>query len=101
VSIACDHSQASAALSSTPTHKRKLGSTDFEIADSDDDDYGWQDEDEFQVPVPSQWQGSEDVLLGHQPENDNEEDEEGHVRDHDDDDDGALEPLDGLVDGQG
>lgn len=48
--------------------KRKLGNTDFEVPDSEDDeDYGWADEDEAFMPAPPpQWQGSEDILLGHE-----------------------------------
>ncbi|CAH0048722.1 unnamed protein product, partial [Clonostachys solani] len=47
-------------------HKRKRGNTDFEVPDSEDDeDYGWANEDEAHLPAPpSQWQGSEDILLG-------------------------------------
>lgn len=46
--------------------KRKLGQTELEVPDSEDDeDYGWADEDEAAMPAPPpQWQGSEDVLLG-------------------------------------
>lgn len=45
--------------------KRKLRDTDFEVADSEDDeDYGWDAEDADHVPVPPQWQGSEDLLVG-------------------------------------
>jgi hypothetical protein len=46
--------------------KRKLGHTDLEIPDSEDDeDYGWAEEDEASMPgPPPQWQGSEDILLG-------------------------------------
>lgn len=50
-----------------PRPKRKLGQTDLEVPDSDDDDedYGWADEDEDALPPPpSQWQGSEDLILG-------------------------------------
>jgi hypothetical protein len=39
-----------------------------EIPDSEetDEDYGWQDEDDAAMPgMPPQWQGSEDLLLGH------------------------------------
>ncbi|KAK0637128.1 P-loop containing nucleoside triphosphate hydrolase protein [Bombardia bombarda] len=59
----------SGALLSTPAPKRKLDDTNFEIADSEDDeDYGWQDDDEEVLPPnPSQWQGSEDLLLGQVP----------------------------------
>ena len=38
----------------------------MEIGDSadEDEDYGWQIEDEDEAPpLPSQWQGSEDILL--------------------------------------
>ncbi|KAF4587377.1 hypothetical protein GQ602_004070 [Ophiocordyceps camponoti-floridani] len=54
--------------------KRKLGQTELEVPDSeaDDDDededgtYGWASEDEAAMPAPPpQWQGSEDILLGH------------------------------------
>ncbi|KAL7823009.1 P-loop containing nucleoside triphosphate hydrolase protein [Trichoderma gracile] len=46
--------------------KRKLGQTELEVPDSEDDeDYGWADEDEDALPPPpSQWQGSEDLILG-------------------------------------
>lgn len=50
-----------------PRPKRKLGQTDLEVPDSDDDDedYGWAEEDESALPPPpSQWQGSEDLILG-------------------------------------
>jgi hypothetical protein len=57
-----DNTRPSRTLTSTPAQKRKLGDTDFEIADSDDEDYGW-DDDEDLPPMPSQWQGSEDLLL--------------------------------------
>lgn len=67
-----DKTRPSRALSSTPAQKRKLGDTDFEIADSDDEDYGWDDDDEL-PPMPSQWQGSEDILLGPKLESDHED----------------------------
>lgn len=61
---------------STPSTKRKLGDTTLEIADSDDEDYGWQEEDDEAVPPPpSQWQGSEDILLVPEPESDQEDEE--------------------------
>ncbi|PHH87465.1 hypothetical protein CDD83_8842 [Cordyceps sp. RAO-2017] len=52
--------------------KRKLGQTELEVPDSEDegdegedDDYGWAGEDEEALPAPPpQWQGSEDILLG-------------------------------------
>ncbi len=73
-----DASQGSIALSSTPAQKRKLRETNFEIADSDDEDYGWGEEHDNAapaVPMPSQWQGSEDLILGTQAPTDAEEDE--------------------------
>ncbi|KAF5689113.1 DNA repair rhp55 [Fusarium circinatum] len=62
-------------------HKRKLGQTELEVPDSDDDeDYGWADEDEAAMPAPPpQWQGSEDLILGQdigQSEDENSEQEE-------------------------
>ncbi|KAK3374442.1 P-loop containing nucleoside triphosphate hydrolase protein [Lasiosphaeria ovina] len=72
VSVDCDSSERSQVLKATPAPKRKLGDTNFEIADSDDEEYGWE-EDEDAVPVmPSQWQGSEDILLGRLPDSDEE-----------------------------
>ncbi|SPQ25214.1 b197b9cd-a334-45db-b0c3-e1fda643d47c [Thermothielavioides terrestris] len=62
VAVDYDNTRPSRTLTSTPAQKRKLGDTDFEIADSDDEDYGW-DDDEDLPPMPSQWQGSEDLLL--------------------------------------
>ncbi|CCC08097.1 hypothetical protein SMACR_09460 [Sordaria macrospora] len=62
---------------STPSTKRKLGDTSLEIADSDDEDYGWQEEDNEAVPPPpSQWQGSEDILLVPEPESEQEDKEQ-------------------------
>ncbi|KAF4338071.1 DNA repair rhp55 [Fusarium beomiforme] len=62
-------------------HKRKLGQTELEVPDSEDDeDYGWAYEDEAAMPPPPpQWQGSEDLILGQeigQSEDDNSEPEE-------------------------
>lgn len=57
--------------------KRKLNQTDFEVADSEGEDYGWEDEDELEMPsMPPQWQGSEDILLG-QVEDDETRTDEG------------------------
>lgn len=43
--------------------KRKFHETGSEIADSEGEDYGWEDEDEADMPnMPPQWQGSEDLL---------------------------------------
>jgi len=64
-----------AATVGTPRHKRKLGDTGFEVPDSDEDDYGWQDDDAM-PNMPPQWQGSEDILLGNQAS-----DEEGGDQD--------------------
>ncbi|KAI8949065.1 P-loop containing nucleoside triphosphate hydrolase protein [Xylaria longipes] len=51
--------------------KRKFDDTDVEIADSEGEDYGWEDEDEAEMPnMPPQWQGSEDLLLGRAEEDD-------------------------------
>ncbi|ORY65354.1 P-loop containing nucleoside triphosphate hydrolase protein [Pseudomassariella vexata] len=50
VPIEYDDNQPSITLSSTPLPKRKLGETDFEIADSEDEDYGWENEDETEMP---------------------------------------------------
>ncbi|KAI6785316.1 DNA recombination/repair protein RecA/RadB [Emericellopsis cladophorae] len=68
--------------------KRKIADTGFEVPDSEDDEYGWAEDDEAAMPPPpSQWQGSEDVILGHeigQSDDDNsvenEEDEVGVAR---------------------
>lgn len=46
--------------------KRKLQDTDFEVGDSDDENYGWADDEngDAMPPNPSQWQGSEDLIVG-------------------------------------
>ncbi|KUI53876.1 hypothetical protein VP1G_01217 [Cytospora mali] len=68
-----DGNKPSVAFSSTPVPKRKLNETGFEIPDSEDEDYGWQEEDTSLLPgMPPQWQGSEDVILGQLPETDDE-----------------------------
>ncbi|KAK0714894.1 P-loop containing nucleoside triphosphate hydrolase protein [Lasiosphaeris hirsuta] len=73
VSVDLDSIQTSRGLSTTPVQKRKLDDTNFEIPDSDDEDYGWQDDDDDALPPnPSQWQGSEDILLRREPESDEE-----------------------------
>ena len=58
--------------------KRKLGHTDLEIPDSEDDeDYGWAEEDEASMPgPPPQWQGSEDILLGQEVGHSDDDSEE-------------------------
>ncbi|UNI21637.1 hypothetical protein JDV02_007611 [Purpureocillium takamizusanense] len=68
-SIAYDAASRFPARSADPgRRKRKLGHTGLEVPDSEDDeDYGWADEDEESMPAPPpQWQGSEDILLGHE-----------------------------------
>lgn len=47
--------------------KRKLGQTELEVPDSEDEeDYGWDEGDDAALPPPPpQWQGSEDIILGH------------------------------------
>ncbi|RYP91803.1 hypothetical protein DL770_002059 [Monosporascus sp. CRB-9-2] len=64
VGIETDGSQPSLVLSISHG-KRKLDETDFELADSEGEDYGWDDEDATEMPTVAQWQGSEDILLGH------------------------------------
>lgn len=75
--VPVEYDQASSPLRtmSTPSgvQKRKLGDTGFEIADSedegdDDEDYGWDLEPGALPPMPSQWQGSEDILLTRESE---------------------------------
>lgn len=74
-----DGLQPAGTISYNQAQKRKLDETGFEIPDSEDEDYGWQDEDDDALPrPPPQWQGSEDILLGHDPEaEDNEDQVEG------------------------
>ncbi|TQS34971.1 hypothetical protein Golomagni_04625 [Golovinomyces magnicellulatus] len=57
-------------------HKRKYHALSHEIADSDDENYGWVEEDEDELPPPPpQWQGSEDLLVGVNLDEDEDEDE--------------------------
>ncbi|KAJ4225361.1 hypothetical protein NW759_005060 [Fusarium solani] len=60
-------------------HKRKLGETELEVPDSEDDeDYGWADEDEAAMPAPPpQWQGSEDLILGQEVGRSEDENSDG------------------------
>lgn len=54
--------------------KRKLNQAGFEVPDSEDEDYGWQEDDDSALPrQPPQWQGSEDILLGTHPESDDDD----------------------------
>lgn len=78
VSVDCDSTETSGALSSTPAQKRKLADTNWEIPDSQDEDHGWQDEEQLLPPMPSQWKGSEDILLEPRFNNDEEEEENQH-----------------------
>ncbi|RYP06428.1 hypothetical protein DL764_003164 [Monosporascus ibericus] len=71
VGIETEGSQPSLVLS-TSHGKRKLDETDFELADSEDEDYGWDDEDAIEMPTVPQWQGSEDILLGHKEDGGNQ-----------------------------
>ncbi|RYP53922.1 hypothetical protein DL768_001234 [Monosporascus sp. mg162] len=71
VGIETDGDQPSLALS-TSHGKRKLDETDFELADTEDEDYGWDDEDAIEMPTVPQWQGSEDILLGHKEDDGNQ-----------------------------
>ncbi|RYP55571.1 hypothetical protein DL771_012325 [Monosporascus sp. 5C6A] len=71
VGIETDSSQPSLVLS-TSHSKRKLDKTDFELADSEDEDYDWDDEDAIEMPTVPQWQGSEDILLGHKEDDGNQ-----------------------------
>lgn len=85
VAVEFDRTQTSKGVSSTPAaQKRKLGDTDFEIADSeadDDEDYGWDEEQDELPPNPSQWQGSEDILLTRQAESEAFYDDDGDALD--------------------
>lgn len=76
----------------TLAQKRKLGATSFEIPDSEDEDYGWQDDDDNALPrPPPQWQGSEDLILGQEPGAD---DSGGGTDDSEDDASAARVPFD-------
>jgi hypothetical protein len=92
VSVQYDDTQHSRTLTATPAPKRKLGDTDFEVADSDDEGYGWDDDEEL-PPMPSQWQGSEDLLLLRKPESDDDDEDDEHpVEARESEDEG---PVDG------
>ncbi|KAL8372095.1 hypothetical protein RB595_001746 [Gaeumannomyces hyphopodioides] len=92
IPVSLDHGSMpdTASLTFAARPKRRRGDGDLEIADSDDDDddedYGWQGEDATSLPpMPPQWQGSEDILLGQGP--DDSDEGEG------DDSDGQGEPV--------
>ena len=59
-------------------HKRKREQARLEIPCSDEDEnYGWADDDASSLPpLPPQWQGSEDILLGNDMSQSDEENEE-------------------------
>lgn len=85
-----DASQPSVTFSSTPAHKRKLDETGFEIPDSDDE-FGWGDDDEGALPgMPPQWQGSEDILLGQGP---SEDEDRGDTEASEAEEDGEEDPT--------
>ncbi|KAL2876241.1 hypothetical protein SGCOL_008603 [Colletotrichum sp. CLE4] len=97
VGVQYDTSQPSVFLPTAPRAKRKLAEAGLEVPDSEEDDeeYGWAREDESALPgPPPQWQGSEDILLGTQAaesEDDGSSDGDGHGDggDGDDEDDKA------------
>ncbi|KAK8079841.1 hypothetical protein PG997_007659 [Apiospora hydei] len=76
VAVPYDAGQPPMYLSSHARPKRKLGDTNFEVADSEEEDYGWDAEDTDAIPaMPPQWQGSEDILIGQHDEDGNRLDE--------------------------
>ncbi|CAM1511529.1 Fc.00g090420.m01.CDS01 [Cosmosporella sp. VM-42] len=79
IKVPYDATQSLIDFSNLPLRKRKLGQTELEVPDSEDDeDYGWAEEDEAALPAPPpQWQGSEDLLLG-QKVGQSEEDSDGN-----------------------
>ncbi len=83
------------------TYKRKLGDTELgRRGDADDEDYGWDNEDDDNLPsMPPQWQGSEDLLLGHRYEEEGEDDAEDPRGDEDGDGgDGDSEGVTSALD---
>lgn len=55
----------SVTISTTPTKKHETRVPGGEVPDSEDEEYGWDDDDEEAfLKMPTQWQGSEDILLG-------------------------------------
>ncbi|KAK2018190.1 hypothetical protein LZ32DRAFT_397951 [Colletotrichum eremochloae] len=80
VGVHYDTSQPSVLMSNAPRAKRKLVEAGLEVPDSeeeDNDEYGWVQEDDAALPgPPPQWQGSEDILLGTQAA-ESEEDGDG------------------------
>ncbi|KAJ4164988.1 hypothetical protein LMH87_006638 [Akanthomyces muscarius] len=72
-------------MAAAAQQKRKIGQTELEVPDSEDEDYGWAEEDEASLPAPPpQWQGSEDIILGQdvgRSEDEEEAEEEYHSYD--------------------
>ncbi|KAI1143152.1 P-loop containing nucleoside triphosphate hydrolase protein [Hypoxylon sp. FL0543] len=81
INVDLDENQPSLPLSPSTNLKRKLSQTDFEVADSEGEDYGWEDEDDLDMPrMPPQWQGSEDILLGPTEDDEAQTEEESEVQ---------------------
>lgn len=83
VAASIDSSDSARIRSHGPAVKRKLQDTDFEVGDSDDEDYGWADDEngDSMPPNPSQWQGSEDLIVGvHRQNGEDSDDERGQHR---------------------
>ncbi len=83
-------------IAAAAQQKRKLEHTELEVPDSEDEDYGWAEEDEAALPAPpQQWQGSEDVILGQDIGQSDEEDaNEGAHQEGDDELDDRLASAD-------
>ncbi|KAI0482192.1 P-loop containing nucleoside triphosphate hydrolase protein [Xylariaceae sp. FL0804] len=76
--LAVDGTRPSLTLAQSARQKRKLDQTGFEVADSEGEDYGWEDEDQTNLPtMPPQWQGSEDLLVGQTDDDGNRMDDDG------------------------
>ncbi|OIW32197.1 P-loop containing nucleoside triphosphate hydrolase protein [Coniochaeta ligniaria NRRL 30616] len=76
-----DSSESARIQSHGTVLKRKLQDTDFEVGDSDDEDYGWAEDPngDSMPPNPSQWQGSEDLIVGvHRQNGEDSDDEREH-----------------------
>ncbi|EXF74246.1 hypothetical protein CFIO01_12654 [Colletotrichum fioriniae PJ7] len=108
VGVQYDTSQPSVFLPTAPRAKRKLAEAGLEVPDSEEDDeeYGWVREDESALPgPPPQWQGSEDILLGTQAaesEDDGGSNGDGHGDggDGDDEDDEAEDVGEAATSGR-
>ncbi|KAK1728948.1 P-loop containing nucleoside triphosphate hydrolase protein [Colletotrichum acutatum] len=108
VGVQYDTSQPSLFLPTAPRAKRKLAEAGLEVPDSEEDneEYGWAREDESALPgPPPQWQGSEDILLGTQAaesEDDGGSNGDGHGDggDGDDEDDEAEDVGEAATSGR-